>query len=130
LALLIAWAASSGHLQSGGGIVLVLLIYGALLVGVGRMAVAFDRSAAVWVILAVVFTPLTAAVFLFVAGAAPEAPRQPNSVYDHSIDGHTTCPGCGAAVDWAQGEGLHSPADEPWRLLCDQCESEVVADPA
>ena len=36
------------------------------------------------------------------------------------------CPNCGAAVNSYTGDGLHSPEDEPWRLICDKCETEIV----
>lgn len=50
------------------------------------------------------------------------------SRFDRGNDGRTPCPKCGARIDWAAREGLHSPPDEPWLLLCDRCEAEVRVD--
>ncbi len=35
------------------------------------------------------------------------------------------CPKCGATVNSATGDGLHSPEDEPWMLLCNKCGTEI-----
>lgn len=78
--LVILWMVPQGGERSCWvGFALTALIYGGLLYGVGRMAVAFNRSAALGVILGVVFAPITAAVFLFVVGGAPEPPQSPPS---------------------------------------------------
>ena len=50
------------------------------------------------------------------------------SRFDRGSDDHTLCPNCGARIDWARREGVHSPPDEPWLLLCDRCEAEVRTD--
>jgi hypothetical protein len=54
------------------GIVVTVFIVGwiALSVAIGRIAWTFGRSPAVWLILAVIFSPLVAFVFLLIAGEA------------------------------------------------------------
>ena len=39
-----------------------------------------------------------------------------------------TCPKCDAPINPSTRAGLHSPDDEPWRLLCDECEAEIQPD--
>jgi hypothetical protein len=126
--VIVLWTASSDTLASDAALILYLFIYAVLLYGLGRMAIAFNRSVALWVALAVLFTPLIAAVFLFAAGDVPEPVQPRASLRDRTIDGHVTCPGCGAEIDWGQGEGVHSPVDQPWQLLRDRCETEIRPD--
>ena len=40
---------------------------------------------------------------------------------EHEMD----CQNCGAAINSYTGDGLHSPEDEPWRLICDKCKTEI-----
>ena len=105
------------------GVVIAWIIWAVLVAGVAWLATSFRRSAFWWAVLAVVFTPIIAGIFLLVSGVPAEA-RLPQPE-DAEFDGHTTCQSCGAVVDWETHEGLHSPEDEPWRLLCDNCGHEV-----
>ncbi len=68
---------------------------------------------------------LTAAAVVVLAVGALVA----RSRLDHGSDDHTLCPNCGARLDCARREGVHSPPDEPWLLLCDRRETEIVPDP-
>ena len=105
---------------------------------VGRAARGYQRSPLGWFVLACVFSPLVAYVFLVVADVPHKATlrreledrvrtRHPDSTdvrvqTEHEMD----CPNCGAAVNSYTGDGLHSPEGEPWRLICDKCETEIV----
>jgi hypothetical protein len=105
------------------GIVAVWVFYALLVAGVAYLASSYRRSAFWWAILAIVFTPIVAGIFLLVAGVPAELPSPAPEEVD--FDGRTTCQSCGAAVDWDTHQGLHSPEDEPWRLLCDNCGHEI-----
>ena len=105
---------------------------------VARAARTYRRSAIGWFVLACIFSPLAAYVFLLVADVPHRAilrqeledrvkARHPESTdtrveTEHEMD----CPKCGAAVNSYTGDGLHSAEDEPWRLMCDKCETEIV----
>jgi len=105
---------------------------------VGRAARSYQRSPIGWFVLACIFSPLVAYVFLLVADVPLKATlrqeledrvraRHPERDHvrvetEHEMD----CPNCGAAVNSYTGDGLHSPEDEPWRLICDKCETEIV----
>lgn len=39
--------------------------------------------------------------------------------------GETNCPQCGATVNTTTRDGLHSPEEEPWLLICDRCQTEI-----
>ena len=105
------------------GVVIAWIVWALLVAGVAWLATSFRRSAFWWAVLAIVFTPIIAGIFLLVAGVPAEVgPPEPE---DARFDGHATCQSCGAAGDWETHEGLHSPEDEPWRLLCDDCGHEV-----
>ena len=105
---------------------------------VARAAGTYRRSPVGWFVLACIFSPLIAYVFLLVADVPHKAmlrqeledrvkARRPESTdtrveTEHEMD----CTKCGAAVNSYTGDGLHSPDDEPWRLMCDKCEKEIV----
>jgi hypothetical protein len=105
---------------------------------VGWMAKSYQRSSGAWFLLAVIFTPLVAFVFLLVAGVPHSAvvrkEKEERVRKQHPDRGDVSdiarseldCPQCGATVNPATGDGLHSPESEPWRLICDKCEAEVV----
>ena len=114
-----------------------VLIWLSLSVVVGRLAVRYQRSAAAWFVLALVFSPLAAWVFLIIADVPQSAvalAKQEERVRQHHPDGadvreiamsETKCPQCGATVNPTTRDGLKSPEGEPWRLICDQCEATV-----
>jgi len=105
---------------------------------VGRAAGNYQRSSIWWFVLAFVFSPLVAYVFLLVADVPHKAvlrqeladrvkARHPDRTDVHvETENEMNCPNCGAAVNPYTGDGLHSPEEEPWRLICDKCETEVV----
>ena len=41
------------------------------------------------------------------------------------IGAELQCPYCGATVNPATGEGLHSPVGQAWVLICDQCQNRI-----
>ena len=104
---------------------------------IGWMAKSYQRSPGAWFLLAVVFTPLVAFVFLLVAGVPYSAvvrqqkehrarSRHPEAADVREIAlSELECPKCGATVNPATNDGLHSPEDEPWRLICSQCGAEI-----
>jgi hypothetical protein len=105
------------------GTIAFWVMYAVLVAGVAWWASSYRRSVFWWTILAIVFSPVVAGVFLLVAGVPAETgPPEPESV---DFDGRATCESCGAAVDWDTHEGLHSAEGEPWRLLCDHCGHEL-----
>jgi len=104
---------------------------------VGWMAKSYQRSSGAWFLLAVIFTPLVAFVFLLVAGvphlAVVQKEKEERARTQHPERADVSdiarseleCPQCGATVNPATGDGLHSPEDEPWRLMCNQCDAEI-----
>ena len=105
---------------------------------VGRAAEAYQRSSVGWFVLAFVFSPPVAYVFLLVADVPHKAVLQ-KELEDRVASRHPErtdvraetvhemdCPKCGAAVNTYTGDGLHSPEEEPWRLMCDKCETDIV----
>ena len=119
---------------------LVLLIWLPLCVVVGRMAVSYRRSPMAWFFLALVFSPVVAFVFLIVADvphsavALQEKEEQARQRHPEISDvrevvlSETKCPHCGAVVNPATREGLHSPETEPWLLICNQCQTTIQPD--
>ena len=117
-------------------IAMILWIPLALLVG--RTATSYQRSPLGWFVLACIFSPPVTYVFLLVADVPHKSvlrqeladrvkARHPDRKdvgveTEHEMD----CPKCGASVNSYTGDGLHSPEDEPWRLICDKCETEIV----
>ena len=104
---------------------------------IGWMAKSYQRSSGTWFILAVAFTPPVAFVFLLVAGVPhsavvrKEKEQRARTQHPERADveevvmSELECPQCGATVNPSTGDGLHSPEDEPWLLMCNQCESEI-----
>jgi hypothetical protein len=39
------------------------------------------------------------------------------------------CPQCSAVVNYVTGYGMHSPACEPWLLICDKCGATIEPEP-
>ncbi len=104
---------------------------------VGWMAKSYDRSTLAWFILAVVFFPLTAFVFLLVAGVPhsavvrKEKEERARRQHPERADireiarSELACQQCDAIVNPVTGDGLHSPDDEPWRLICERCGANI-----
>lgn len=115
---------------------------------VGRMATSYKRSSVAWFLLALVFSPVIAWIFLIVADVPHSAfvlNEKEERVRQHYSDesesrntplsemnesdlrdialSETQCPKCGTTVNPATGEGLHSSESEPWLLICDHCET-------
>jgi len=103
--------------------VLALLVWLLLAGFVGWLAKGFGRSALGWFILAVLFTPFVTVIFLVVAGDTPDFARR-EAAADDAI-GDVECNQCGAPVNWATHEGVHSPERKPWMFICDQCGAEI-----
>jgi hypothetical protein len=88
---------------------------------VGWLAKSYQRSPGAWFLLAVIFTPLVAFVFLLVAGVPHSAvvrrekeerarKQHPDRADVSDIArSELNCPQCGATVNPATGDGLHSP---------------------
>jgi len=105
---------------------------------VAKAAKGHQRSATGWFALSFVFSPLVAYIFLIVADMPHKAvsrqqktdrvrDRHPNrTVLRVEMEHEMDCPNCGAAVNSYTGDGLHSPEDEPWLLICDKCKTEIV----
>ena len=104
---------------------------------VGWRATSYKRSPEAWFLLAMLFSPLAAFVFLLVANV-PHAAVVRREREDRLRRAHPEradireaalselfCPKCGATLNPATGDGLHSPEDEPWVLICNQCATEI-----
>jgi hypothetical protein len=114
-------------------VVLVAWMGGCFLVG--RLAVGYGREFGVWVLIALLTSPLLAFVLLQFAGdadrardlaAAEDDLRRRHPALRHVREAavnETHCPTCRAAVNPITRDGLHSPDAEPWLLLCDTCGS-------
>lgn len=104
---------------------------------VGWMAKYYQRSMIAWFVLSVVFSPVVAFVFLIVAGVPHSAvvrrekeervrARHPDrSGVREMAMAESSCPRCGVNLNTATGDGVHSPDDEPWRMSCDACGTEI-----
>jgi len=105
---------------------------------VGWQAVSYRRSQLAWTLLALCFCPLVAYIFLVVAGVPYSA-----AAFDASVEtvrkqhpersdvreialNELRCPKCGGTVYPITGDGLRSQDDEPWRLICKTCGSEII----
>ncbi|MBC8873013.1 MAG: hypothetical protein H8E44_26565 [Planctomycetes bacterium] len=105
---------------------------------VARAAKTYQRSGTGWFALAFVFSPLVAYTFLLVADVPHKAvlrQQKEDRVRDRHPDRtdarevahyERDCPNCGAAVNTSTGDGLHSPESQPWRLLCENCDTEIT----
>jgi len=73
---------------------------------------------------------LLSRVFRSLDGARPKpAPRpeaDPNVIEEAQYT--TRCPHCGWRINPLTREGLHSPAGEPWLLICDHCDETIQPD--
>jgi hypothetical protein len=115
-------------------VVATVYILFCLLIGVLAKRFCY-RSIFGWMVLAFLFSPLVAGVFLFVAGPTVtewervKADRaRKEEILDHGIDfarAKISCKGCGNAVNIATREGIYSPEDEPWRIICEKCDSPI-----
>jgi hypothetical protein len=115
----------------------IVVVYFVLCVLVGWLATSYQRSADAWFVLAVLFGPEAAFVFLLVANvphaAAVRSEKEERVRREHPewadvqevALSELACPKCGATVNPATGDGLHSPEDEPWMLICNQCGAEI-----
>jgi hypothetical protein len=55
--------------------------------------------------------------------------RHPNRVDAHDVAQYEMdCPACGSAINASTRDGVRSPQDEPWRLLCERCGNDVRLD--
>jgi hypothetical protein len=108
-----------------------------LCVLVAYKAKANQRSVIAWFAFAVVLSPLVAFVVLLVTSTPKQSvskqgvkgrpsayTSEPTDVLD-SEHYERSCPKCGAAVNAATGDGLHWPEKEPWRLICNKCDTEI-----
>ncbi len=95
----------------------------------------FYRSMFGWAFLAFLFSPVVALVFLIVAGPPMEAKEQVEADLAKRkreiggvVDGshiEATCKACGAVVSITSREGVYSPEDEPWRVICKNCDQPI-----
>ncbi len=106
---------------------------------VGSRAPKYHRSPGAWLLLSLIFSPLTAFVFLNVAGISYNAvvrkTKEQRLGAEHpELAGiakelvlyETNCPACHAQVNPATGDGIApAPEDEPWRLACASCGAEI-----
>lgn len=95
------------------------------------------RSGFAWFLLAFLFSPFVAYIFLMIAGVSHNAvvriekekvfrrQHPERSDVREVVANEMACPKCGAIVNPVAGDGLHSREDEPWVLLCDSCECEI-----
>ena len=114
-----------------------VIIYVGFSAVVAQVARSYDRSPVVWFILSLLFSPVTSFIFLIVADVphnAVAAKYQEDCLrkqYPEEKDlgqvalGETRCPQCGATVNTTTQDGLHSPEDEPWLLLCKRCQTAI-----
>ena len=116
---------------------LTAYLFGSFLVGL-KAKNSFYRSSFAWIILSLLFTPLVAIVFLCVAGPhvdaweRVEATRAMGIEMEKQRKAHrdkmelhkmkATCKGCSAVVNITTREGVYSPEDEPWRVICKNCD--------
>jgi len=107
-----------------------------LLVGVAAGRTMY-RSLWGWTLLAFLFTPWAAFVFLQVAGPplraakkvsnVDEANRQ-RKIADVEHRAESNCPSCGSPINLVTRKGIQSPEDEPWRVSCTSCDQEINVD--
>ena len=90
-----------------------------------------------WTLLAFLFSPLTAFVFLQVAGPPLRAANQVSKdeeangqrkIVDEEHRAEYTCPSCGSPINLVTRKGIQSPEDEPWRVVCTSCEQDINVD--
>lgn len=104
---------------------------------VGQEAQKYKRSASAWFLLALCFSPLVTFIFLLVADVPYNAilreeqeqrirERHPERTdVRHIAANEMSCPKCGASVNPVTRDGLRSPDNEPWLLICNQCEAKI-----
>ena len=114
-----------------------LAIYMFLCYVIARHAQTCLHSFSAWFGLSFIFTPLVAFVFLCFAGTPHEAvvlkEKEDRARQEHPSRtdlraiaiAETQCPKCGARVNPETRDGLRSPEDQPWQLLCLECGAEV-----
>jgi hypothetical protein len=70
---------------------------------------------------------LLSRVFRALDGAHPKAVPVPEADPDVIDESRYSmrCPRCGARINPLTREGLHSPAGEPWLLICDGCDQTI-----
>ncbi len=70
---------------------------------------------------------LLARVFRSLDGARSEPASVPETDPDAIEEARytTRCPRCQARINPLTREGLHSPAGEPWLLICDRCDETI-----
>ncbi|MGO9114242.1 MAG: hypothetical protein ACLP9L_33930 [Thermoguttaceae bacterium] len=120
------------------GVTVFVVLWFALSFFVGWLAVSYRRSQLAWFLLALLFSPAVAYVFLFVAGvpysavafdASVERARKQHpertDVREIALN-ELRCPKCGGTVNPATGDGLRSLDNDPWRLICNTCGSEIT----
>jgi hypothetical protein len=115
----------------GGGYIVLCLLAGLV---ADRMVY---RSFAGWTVLAMMFTPFIAAIFLVAAGPPLTAYDQVHpgqdvetkaAIGDEEYRGERSCPPSGDSAITVTSGGVHSPDEEPWRLICNQCNREIEVD--
>jgi type VI protein secretion system component VasK len=114
----------------------VLYILLCILVGLAAQSMTC-RSFWAWTILSLLFNPLTASVFLAVAGTPLSAGEQMQHdrvadlkyrLAEHEEGAQYACPSCGNPVNLVTRNGLQALDDEPWRLICANCRGEIDRD--
>ena len=108
----------------------------AVLVGIWAQ-VSMYRSFWGWTILSLLFSPLAAFIFLEVAGPPlgagdrlerdRRAERQRKAANEER-HAEYACPWCGNGVNLVTQKGLEMVENEPWRLICANCQREIDAD--
>ena len=116
---------------------IILIAWIPLCILVGIAARGKLRSSFAWFLLAFLFSPFVAFIFLMIAGvshsAAVRIEKEASFRRQHPersdvrdmLANEMACPKCGSTVNPTTGDGLHSREDEPWVLLCDSCECEL-----
>lgn len=85
-----------------------------------------------WTILSLLFTPWAGFVFLEVAGPLPVAEdrlaEEQRRMAEEEQHAECGCPFCANSINPLTGKGLRVVEDEPWRLVCANCDREIDAD--
>ena len=107
-----------------------------VLVGATAQVFAY-RSFLGWVILSLLISPCAAIVFLLIAGTPLSAAQtirehliadEQRSMAEDERHAEYRCPSCSNPINLVTGKGIQEVEDEPWRLVCANCQYEIDAD--